>query len=343
MRLRAGLTVLWRGPTEVQVGTDPRWAVALTDLSPSAARALAGAPAGAGERELRAALGSEDVDDAEVDAVLAHLRAARLLVHEHRPVARCTLTAADQQAWALLDADGDPATVAGRRATARVRVEGLGRLGAALSATLATAGIGLLELGDPGTVTAHEVGFGGLTSGDVGIPRPAAVGRAVRDAGPRVRTGTAGTGPVDLVVLVETAAADPVRYDALLTAGQPHLSVVLREASVLVGPLVLPGRTACLRCVDLHRTDRDPTWPRLAAQLASAAAGRARGEETLLAATGAAIAAAQVLAHVDGRPAVVHDAALEVALPAALPTRTTWAPHRLCRCGAVVGRRAAVR
>lgn len=338
MRLRAGLTMLWRGPTEVQVGTDPRWAVALTDLSPSAARALSDAPAGAAERDLRAALATEDVDGEEVDAVLAHLRAARLLVHEHRPAARPTMSAADQQTWALLEADGDPATVARRRGAARVRVEGLGRLGATLAATLATAGIGMLELGDPAAVTSQEVGFGGLTSRDVGTPRPAAVGRAARDAGPLVRTGTAGTGPVDLVVVVESAAADPVRYDALLAAGQPHLSVVLREASVLVGPLVLPGRTACLRCVDLHRTDRDPTWPLLAARLASGGAGRERGEETLLAVTGAALCAAQVLAHVDGRPAAVHDAALEVALPAALPARAAWAPHRLCRCGAVVGR-----
>ena len=30
--------------------------------------------------------------------------------------------------------------------------------------------------------------------------------------------------------------------------GVPHLPVVLGDAGVVVGPLVLPGRTACLRC-----------------------------------------------------------------------------------------------
>ena len=34
-----------------------------------------------------------------------------------------------------------------------------------------------------------------------------------------------------------------------------------------VGPLVLPGSTGCLRCLDLHRCDRDPDWPLVAAQL----------------------------------------------------------------------------
>ena len=37
VRLRAGLPVLWHGPAQVRIGTDPRWAVVLDDLSPSAA------------------------------------------------------------------------------------------------------------------------------------------------------------------------------------------------------------------------------------------------------------------------------------------------------------------
>ena len=36
--------------------------------------------------------------------------------------------------------------------------------------------------------------------------------------------------------------------------GIPHLPVVLGDAGVVVGPLVLPGRTACLRCAG-------PAWP----------------------------------------------------------------------------------
>ena len=40
MRLRAGLRVLRRTATEVQVGTDPRWAVRLPDLTPAEADLL---------------------------------------------------------------------------------------------------------------------------------------------------------------------------------------------------------------------------------------------------------------------------------------------------------------
>ena len=40
MRLRPGLRVLRRSTTEVQVGTDPRWAVRLVDLTPAQVHAL---------------------------------------------------------------------------------------------------------------------------------------------------------------------------------------------------------------------------------------------------------------------------------------------------------------
>lgn len=35
----------------------------------------------------------------------------------------------------------------------------------------------------------------------------------------------------------------------------------------MVGPFVHPGRTPCLRCLDLTRRDADPAWPTLLPQL----------------------------------------------------------------------------
>ena len=44
----------------------------------------------------------------------------------------------------------------------------------------------------------------------------------------------------------------------------------------MVGPFVVPGRTACLRCVDAHHTDADPAWPLLVRQYAAASLARPR-------------------------------------------------------------------
>src|SRR4051794_41466172 len=54
--------------------------------------------------------------------------------------------------------------------------------------------------------------------------------------------------------------------------GVPHLFVQVRETTALIGPLVVPGRSTCWRCVQIARADRDPCWPALAAQLTGAPA-----------------------------------------------------------------------
>ena len=324
MRLRPGLPVLWRGPTEVQVGTDPRWAVTLSDLSPSAAMALHAAPTGADVKKLRSLLAHEHVGAEETAQVLDHLVSAHLLV-DGLPGE----SAPDTVAWGIVAADAAGRSVLAARQRSSVRVVGLGRVGTALAGLLAGAGVGTVELEDPGLVDPRDVGACGLLPRDVGAPRVAAAARVLHDIAPGVRT-TRGHRPVDLVVLVEDDVADPVAYAPLLEDDVSHLSVVIREASVLVGPLVQPGRSACLRCADLHRTDLDPQWPAVATQLASRDARRV--VETALAAVSSALAAVQVLAHLDGRPTAVRDASLELRLPDCLPRTLRWPPHRRCDC-----------
>lgn len=322
MRLRTRL-VLWQGPTRVRVGMDPRWSMVLEDLTPSAARALATLPRGADdERSVRAAMRRESVPADETAAVLAHLRDARHLVPARTP------DSPDAAAWGLLADDGDGTAVLARRRAASVRVCGLGRLGAGVATTLAAAGVGRIELVDDAPVTRHDVGPSGPRLPDVGSPRVAAVERAVRDVAAGVQTSATG-GPVDLVVLVEHHVADPATHRPLVTDATAHLSVVAREASVLVGPLVRPGVTPCLRCLDLHRTDADPDWPALAAQLACRGGDAI---ESVVAAVAGPLAAAQALAFLDGRTATVEGATLEVPLPDAVPRLARWATHPACGC-----------
>lgn len=322
MRLRARLPVLWLGPTRVQVGTDPRWSVALHDLSPAATQALLAVPQGADERVIRAAMRNQEVSGDEADVVVGHLRAAALLVDAPTP------QSPDAAAWALLAAGGEASFRA--RTAARVRLTGLGRLAAGVASTLAAAGIGHLELDDDQPVGRTDLGWAGVTARDVGIPRATALARALHDAAPGLRTPPPRSGAVDLVVLTEHWVADPVRHRTLLADGVPHLSIVLREASILVGPLVRPGRSPCLRCADLHRAELDPGWPRIAAQLAVA---RSRcPEESASAALAGALAAAEVLAFVDGRPGLLDGAVLEVRLPDLLPRVWQLTTHPDCGC-----------
>ena len=125
------------------------------------------------------------------------------------------------------------------------------------------------------------------------------------------------------------AAADP---DAM-ALDIPHLAVAVTGARAVIGPLVIPGRTSCLRCRDLHLADADETWPRAAVQWAArrpapAAAG--------LAHLSGAWAALQALAVIDAGPAEVQapaiNAALIIELPDAAVAVESRPPHPLCGC-----------
>jgi bacteriocin biosynthesis cyclodehydratase domain-containing protein len=135
----------------------------------------------------------------------------------------------------------------------------------------------------------------------------------------------------DLAVLADAAAPDPARVVALHRARIAHLVVRLRDGDGVVGPLVLPGATACLRCADLHRRDADPRWPLLAAQLAAQEPPASGATVTCL--LTAVTAAVQVLAWLDGSAApVTLDATLELSPPDPVPRRRRWAVHPACGC-----------
>ena len=167
--------------------------------------------------------------------------------------------------------------------------------------------------------------------------RPTAKSRGrLRPAPPRPgppRPGPPRPGPPrpDLAVLV---GRHPLELQASLMRDQiPHLAAAADEAIGIVGPLVIPGRTACLRCMDLTRADRDPAWPLILAQLLGRQPDPLACDAPLAAAV-AAHAAAQALAFID-RPAeagAVANGTLELVLPSWQWRRRTWPPHPDCDC-----------
>lgn len=100
---------------------------------------------------------------------------------------------------------------------------------------------------------------------------------AVRACLDEAQVGLADEGDSgDLVVLAFDHEPPRDDGDGLMRTGRPHLWVHLRDLVGVVGPLVRPATTACLRCVDAARANLDRTWPTiLASYLASAGAGHA--------------------------------------------------------------------
>jgi bacteriocin biosynthesis cyclodehydratase domain-containing protein len=344
--LKPGLLPVWRNRDTVQIGIDPRRAVALTGVR--GADALLRLLDGSRDRaQVLAAASDLGMDTAAADQVLSLLTAAGAL--SDLPAGRYgTLSAgararlAPELATAALargDADGGARTLA-RRQAACVRVHGASRPGLWIAGMLTAAGIGLVistgpsaagasaaETG-PGRRGATAPGAPGARAGRGGPRPPAGADRAARRAqGPRAQPRRPS-----LVVL-----ADSHRRELPAALAQklvPHLAVSASEAIGVVGPLVLPGRSACLRCLDLTRSERDPAWPLILAQLSAQAGADPPGCDTVLAATVAAQAVAQALAFIDqdGQAPAVTNGTLELVLPGWQWRRRTWQPHPRCGC-----------
>jgi bacteriocin biosynthesis cyclodehydratase domain-containing protein len=346
LALKPGLVTFWRDQDTLQIGVHPRRGVTI-----SGAGRVAGLIALLdGSRDgpaLTAAARALGITDEAADRLIALLAAAGLLDDFPASALRVVPDAvrdrlAPELATTSLahgDGDGGARSLA-RRSAAYVRVYGAGKVGACIATLLASSGIGHVACQDTGAARAADVTPAGLAAADVGQPRPEAAARAVRRAAPQTCTeDRAGRRP-DVAVLTsdhgpELTGDHGPELAARLTADRvPHLAAAAGEAIGVVGPLVQPGRSACLRCLDLHRTDRDPGWPGVLAQLlgrrpATPACG------SVLAASVAAQACAQLLAFIDrGRATAVTDGTLELVLPDWPWRRRSWPPHPGCRCGA---------
>ena len=72
---------------------------------------------------------------------------------------------------------------------------------------------------------------------------------------------------VDFVVLVSHFVVSPIDVQPWLGRDIAHCAIVFGESSVRIGPVVIPGETACIRCVELAHIDSDPSWSAVAPQM----------------------------------------------------------------------------
>ena len=149
-----------------------------------------------------------------------------------------------------------------QRAESSVVVSGNGPLAVGLVLGLVQAGVGTVYTEAAGPVLAGDLGTGHLDA-DRGRDRAAAIRDAVRRLQPDADAPVATARLVsDLVVLADALAPDPAQLRRLHARGRAHLLVRMRDGVGVVGPLVLPGRTACLGCLELQRAAHAPDWPR---------------------------------------------------------------------------------
>jgi bacteriocin biosynthesis cyclodehydratase domain-containing protein len=320
--LKAGLLPVWRDRDTLQIGIDPRRAVALSGMRDHAL--LIGLLDGSRNRdEVLATAARHGIPVTTTERILTLLAAGGIIddfpagtMQALAPSLRARL--APELATASLahaDASGGAGFLARRRAAA-VTIDGERRIGRAIARILSAAGVGTVTIGT-GPATAR--------SGS-GLARPPTRAKSVV-------AGYASASRLRMAVLVGRPGLEvPV---ALVRQRVPHLAITATEAIGIVGPLVIPGKTACLRCLDYVRAAHDRSWPLILAQLGSRRPEPVACDAVLVAAV-AAQAAAQVLAAIDKEPmaSAAANGTLELVLPDWRWRRRTWPAHPACPCAA---------
>jgi bacteriocin biosynthesis cyclodehydratase domain-containing protein len=298
--LKSGLLPVWRDRDTVQIGIDPRRAMALSGMSRAAV--VIGLLDGSRDRgQVIAAAAGQGIPAQVTERILTLLAAGGALddfpasTLRDFPAASRTRLAAELATTSLAhgDADGGARSLARRRDVA-VWIDGERRIARSVARILAASGVVRVMIG------------------------------SIQDRRP------------DLAVIVGRQSPD--RMTGLVANRIPHLAVLAGEAIGVVGPLVIPGRTSCLRCLDYVRAGNDPSWPLILAQLATRHPEPPACDAVLTAAV-AAQAAAQALFAIDRAPAAAAtvNGTLELVLPDWRWRRRTWQPHPACPCTSHTG------
>lgn len=337
--LKPALRRLWRDPSTLQLGIDPRYAAVLAGVDVADASLLDLIDGTRELDELSTEAARRGYEPAHVEHLLTALGAAHAL--DHAPLAPAAADARrypDLLSLSLLHGEpGAAARVMAARGSTTVEVMGAGRVGATVAALLTAAGVGQVAVTDNGALRPADFSPSGVRGPG---PRQASRAEAARSlVGARSvsqRSRTAVLRADSTVVLAPVGSVIPPEWLGRVRH-RPHLPVLIRETTAVIGPLVLPGRSPCLRCVELTRGDRDPVWPVLAAQLI----GEPHGVEpcdVVLATAAASIVALHVLAWLDqGQRALPSSigGTHELSLDDLRLRRRTVSAHPGCGCGAV--------
>ncbi|MCW2754236.1 MAG: hypothetical protein JWQ32_1647 [Marmoricola sp.] len=136
------------------------------------------------------------------------------------------------------------------------------------------------------------------------------------------------------VLLPGHGEIDREETDRWLHAGISHLPVRALGARVVVGPLVVPGHTACLRCLESHRSVSNPRYRLLLDRHLAAVRhdGVAAPCDTALAALALGWAVRDLVTLAEGRRPASWSTTIELGGDLGRISRTRWLRHPDCSC-----------
>lgn len=170
--------------------------------------------------------------------------------------------------WLAGVRDGGVATLS-RRRDWQVSIFGDSRIATLLYGILLSSGLSQTAVQSPSNqrkIIEADLCAGFFHSGDIGHSYATRTQELTRELSLFPPTKAAGQeGSRKFMVAVGNVPADHVQE--WMSQGIPHLFIDTPDcASISIGPIVIPGRTPCSRCISLSLDDRNPTWREISLQ-----------------------------------------------------------------------------
>jgi hypothetical protein len=341
LRINPHQSALWRDLNSLQIGSGNQ-RVIFNSLSPAQERLIAALYRGIADKQLPRLMDDLGVESIEGQSLVEALEP--LLLRDTAPMKEPLSEEFVAGAFAeiiraslLHSADG--ATVLMERKFRTVHVDDLSGAGLALTLGLASAGIGRVVSHDQSKVEPRDLGPTGYPSQLLGKPKIEAV-KALLASSPNQMAMVAGhklsernLESIDCAALIGQQVIEPRRYVQWLNRDVPHVALTFEVDHASVSPLIVPGRGACLFCLEEARINHDSSWPVVASQLVTS---KDRLDDSASRLFCAGLAIQKILAQLDDAGDFKQTAkelvGYQLNLFTGAITEFSWPEHEACSC-----------
>lgn len=170
----------------------------------------------------------------------------------------------------LLLGSKDPAAALKKRASAKVFLNRFDRVGLIAIRALSAAGIGTVFTTDQKRVHISDTLELGYPSHAQGLSRISSA-KSLLGNNSNLQLHSRISEPFDLTDIALLISSDvilPRSYQTWMARDVAHISIVFDESGAQVSPMIHPGVTACLACIEKHRLANEKNWDIIAPQLA---------------------------------------------------------------------------
>ncbi len=344
---------LWRSPKVMQIGLGPEQVI-LEDLTPAQEKLIAALYSGIADNQVEAIANQSKLDLSIAHELVEKIRplmqipeadrgqrsnSSRGNLDKTEPFSDSAVSSAFAEiirASLVHGRDGEAVLLErGRRA---VHLDDLSKTGLLITLGLAAAGIGAVITHDSSRVSQRDIGNTGYAQGLLGQSRLGAAEWLLRGAPNRIQLVPGSKlepkqlDNVDCAVIIAHQAIQPRLYARWMNRQVPHIAVVFDSTGVSVSPMITPGITPCLFCLEQQRIDSDEGWPVLASQLLTS---ELRFDDSASQLFAAGIVLKKILQTIDSGPQSEPIAATGYRFLASDGTVSDlkWPMHKACSCG----------